>query len=418
MANRRNQPPYRPGRPPRRSGGSSPTSLIIATTALIIVAAAVGFLAFGSRHSPNSSTTAATPLATPATPLALGITPAATAVETPAANPTATETAVSTAEPTVEPTAKPTATTQAKTAVPTETAAPTSAPTAAATNPALGAFGELPPADVPTGNSAGRQMQLDYRLNMSLQQVPQNAPVYQLQPRKWTADNVGQLAKSLGITGKVTDEGGTFHASGGSGDLYVSASLVQYIAATDSAAPSSGSLPSDSAAIDAARSWLLKHDLVGSNVGAGEVVGREESAGKVQVRVKPADPSSILSATPSATLTIGRGGGVLEADCRWPTSFQSSSYGLSSADQLWSDAKSGQGYVEVDPSALPSGSLTGTATMTSASVAYTIAGQPGGVQYLVPLVVFQGQATFQGASNPVPIKVYVPAVSGQAAPRG
>lgn len=328
-------------------------------------------------------------------------------------------TVTATAAATAVPSPKPTSTSQSaavKTPEPTSTAAPTAAPTTPS-KPATGAFGELPPADIPTGNAAGRQMSLDYRLDMSLQQVPQNAAVYQLQPRTWTKDDVGALAKSLGLTGAVSDQGGAYRVSGG-GDLYVAGNFVQYIAGAETATPTHAPLPDDAAAVQTARSWLLRHDLVGANLGAGQVVARDEQAGKVQVRIKPADPDSILSATPSATVTLGPGGQVQEADCRWPGDTQQASYGLRGADALWSDAKQGQGYLEVDPNALPAGNLQGTATITGASIAYTIAGSPSGVQYLVPLVVFDGQATFQGAKAPVAIKVYVPAVSAQSAPRG
>ncbi|HET7037059.1 MAG TPA: hypothetical protein VFI42_15345 [Thermomicrobiaceae bacterium] len=409
MAQRRNQPPpRRPRRGARRTGSSSSVAIVVATSLLVIVAALVAWLAFGFGKSSSSPAAGATP--SPTT-IALAPSPTATTSETPVA------TATVTAAPTTAPTPKPTATgTSAETPAPTSTAAPTPAPTTPS-KPATGAFGELPPADIPTGNAAGRQMSLDYRLDMSLQQVPQSAPVYELQPRKWTSDDVGALAKSLGLTGEVSDQGGAFRVSGG-GELYVAGNFVQYIAGAETATPTTAPLPDDDTAVQTARSWLVQHDLVGANLGAGQVVARDESAGKVQVRIKPADPDTILSATPSATVTLGPGGQVQEADCRWPGDTQQASYGLRAADDLWSDAQQGQGYLEVDPNALPSGNLQGTATITGASIAYTIAGSPSGVQYLVPLVVFNGQATFQGEGTPVPVKVYVPAVSAQSAPRG
>lgn len=259
-------------------------------------------------------------------------------------------------------------------------------------------------------------MNLDYRLNLSLQDVPQSATVYQINPRKWTKDEVAALAKSLGITGAVSDQGGGAFAASGNGQLEVSPTLVQYVAARNAATPAAGSLPSNDAAVQAARSWLIQHNLVGGNVGSGAVVARDEAAKQVQVRIKPAEPENLLSATPSATVTVGPGGAILEASSRWPGSLQRSSYGLRAPEELWSAAKSGQGYIEVNPDALPSGALSGTATITGASLAYTIAGAPDGTQYLVPLVVFSGQANFGGGA--VPIKIYVPAAGAQSAPRG
>src|SRR5579884_1454411 len=274
MANRRNPPPRRYGgmgpapRPPRRS---SPAALIVAISALVIVAVLVGFLAFDFQRGSSSANHATpSPVAQAAsTPLPIGIT-------TPTAVATRAATAPAETPTPIEATAAPKATTTVKTPAPT--AAPTTAPTTAA-KPPLGAYGELPAANIPTGNSAGRDLSLNYRLNLSLQQVPQSAPVYQLQPRNWTKDDVTLLASSLGLTGQVVDQGGSFKVSGG-GDLYVAGNFVQYIAAPGTGTPAANNLPSDSAAADIARSWLIKHDLVGGNVGAGQVVGHDTSAGK------------------------------------------------------------------------------------------------------------------------------------------
>ncbi|HVX31228.1 MAG TPA: hypothetical protein VHA53_12175 [Nitrolancea sp.] len=279
--------------------------------------------------------------------------------------------------------------------------------------PLVGDYGPLPPADIPSGSSGGGQVQLNYHLNMSLQEVPQQAPVYQLQPRVWSADDAASLTQSLGITGDVQDQGnGSFRASG-NGELYISNSLVQYIAPPGGASgtpTSGGTLPDNATLVQTARSWLLQRDLLGASIGPGSVTSRDEANGVAQVQFKPVEPDALLSAIPSANVTIGASGAVTEAFVRWPAAMPRSTYGLRSASALWQDASSGRGYIEINSGGA---AVSGDATITSASLAYTTAGDPGTQQYLVPLVVFEGQV-----SDGTPIKIYVSAVGAQAAPRG
>jgi hypothetical protein len=298
----------------------------------------------------------------------------------------------------------------------------TPAPPVVTPAPLVGDYGALPSADIPSGSPGSGRLQLDYHLNMSLQEVPRQAAVYALQTHVWSESDAATLAKSLGITGDVQNQGnGSFRASG-TGELYISNSLVQYIAPPGgaSATPTDKSLPANGALIQTAHDWLVAQNLLGAAIGPGSVTSRDENANIAQVQFKPVEPNDLLSAIPSANITLGAGGAVTEAFVRWPSSMPRSTYGLRSAADLWSDASTGRGYVEVDDSALPSGggALTGTATITATSIAYTTAGDPETQQYLVPLVVFEGQAKVQGADTPIPIKIYVSAVGAQAAPRG
>ncbi len=385
---------------------NSPIPIIVAATLLIVVAAIVGWLIFGYKGAGN-----ATPVPT-TSPVAIAASPAAITSQTATAVPTAASTATATAI--VTPKATPPKTPVAK---PTPTLAPT--PT-----PLVGDYGELPSADIPSGTPGSSRLQLTYHLNMSLQQIPQQADVYQLQPRTWTLADAQKLAKSLGITGAVTDQGsGSFRASG-NGDLYISNSLVQYVASRAESATgtptASQPLPANDALVQTARGWLIQQDLLGAAIGPGSVTNRDEKQGVAQVQVKPVEPSQLLAAIPSANVTLDGAGNVLEAYVRWPASMPRSAYGLRSAADLWADASKGLGYIEIDDTLLPagSGSLPGQATITSSSIAYTTAGAPETKQYLVPLVVFEGQATVAGASAPIPIKIYVAAAGAQAAPRG
>jgi len=396
----------RGNRPRRNTQSNSPIAIIGASVLLIVVVAIVGWLIFGYKGAgqstpvPVTSTSAA--VVSTATPTAQP----GTATATTEATPTATEAATPEATPTA---------TEAATPVPTVAPTPT---------PLVGDYGELPSADIPSGTPGSGRLQLTYHLNMSLQDIPQQADVYLLQSREWTLADVQTLAKSLGITGDVQDQGnGSFRVSG-NGDLYISNNLVQYIAAGDggqSGTPTADqSLPGNDALVQTARGWLLQQNLLGASIGPGTVVSRDEKQNIAQVQFKPVEPSDLLSVIPSASVTLNGSGAVTEAYIRWPASMPRSTYGLRSAADLWNDAANGKGYIEIDDTQLPSGTdaLPGDATFTSASLAYTTAGAPETKQYLVPLVVFEGQVTVSGADAPIPIKIYVPAVGAQAAPRG
>jgi hypothetical protein len=57
-------------------------------------------------------------------------------------------------------------------------------------------------------------------------------------------------------------------------------------------------------------------------------------------------------------------------------------------------------------------------TVYSVSVAYSYAGSPSGDEYLVPLVVFSGEATINETGDVIPVSIYVAAIAGQATPQG
>lgn len=386
MAQRR----YRPTPPPPRR--DSRLGIALATGLLVVVAVVVGVLVMSTGRKNNADATPTVhPSASPTAQVAVAATPSPEVASPP---PTTV----------VTPTA-------------TRVVAPPPTPIPPTPTPLVGKFGDLPPADMPSGNSAGRALSFQFRLNMSLQGVPTQAPVYQLQHRTWTATQVHTLADSLGIGGTVADQGGGSFRVSGTGSLYVSTDLVQY-AGDQTATPVAGPLPTDDILIQEARSWLLKHQIVGADAGPGTIANRNTSAGQATVLIKPVQPSPILSQIPSASITLAASGNVLEANVQWPAGTAQSSYGLRSASDLWGDVQAGRGYVEVSPDLLPSGSVQGTVTLTAAGLAYTTASGSSGQQYLVPLVVFSGTAAVSGASQPVPVKVYVSAAGAQSAPRG
>jgi hypothetical protein len=294
---------------------------------------------------------------------------------------------------------------------------PTPAPTPTP-EPLVGDFGELPAGDMPSGSPA-EALNLAFQLDMSLQGIAREAPVYQLDRRQWTEDEVINLAAQLGIDGDVIDQGnGSFRVEGSGSSVYVSSSLVQYIRpATTDDVPD---LPNNQELTQMTRSWLTESGLVGADIGPTEVLDRDPDSGKAFVMVKPVEPPDIISATPSAAVTIRGDGVVTEAMINWPRSIRSSTYGLRSAENLWADASRGRHFVDIDIDLLPPDfpGASGTVTITSSGIAYTLAGSQAGNLYLVPVVVFSGSAIIDGADTSIPVRIYVEAVGAQASPRG
>jgi hypothetical protein len=274
----------------------------------------------------------------------------------------------------------------------------------------VGDFGELPPGNMPSGDpsiTGGFQMNLD----MSLQNVPTLAAAYQVNSRQWSLGEVQNLADRLGVQAEIVDQGGgSFRAEGPEASIYISPMMTQFIRSTGG----SGPLPGNDQVIQIARSWLVENGLVGADAGSGRVVDRDDVGGRATVQVKPVDPPEIISATPSARVTVQGDGTVVEATISWPGSLQSSTYSLRSAQALWADASQGRGFIDLPPSFQ---GATGTITITSSRIAYTIAGSPQGSQYLVPVVAFSGTATTSGGDSSS-VNIYVQAVAAQAVPRG
>jgi outer membrane biosynthesis protein TonB len=274
----------------------------------------------------------------------------------------------------------------------------------------VGDFGELPPGNMPSGDpsiTGGFQMNLD----MSLQNVPTQAAAYRVNPRQWALGDVQSLANRLGIDADVVDQGGgSFRAEGSSASIYISPTMTQYVRAPGGA----GALPGNDQVIQTARSWLVEHGLVGADAGSGRIVDRNEDGGRATVEVKPVDPPEIISATPSARVTVQGEGTIVEATISWPSALQSSTYSLRSAQALWADASQGRGFVDLPPSFQ---GASGTITITSSRIAYTIAGSPQGEQYLVPIVAFSGTAATTGGGT-TSVNIYVQAAAAQAIPRG
>jgi hypothetical protein len=336
--------------------------------------------------------------------------------------PTATTEVTAPTPPSITPTTAavidPTATeeVEAPTEEPVEepTEEPTEPPTED-TEPAVGEFGELPPAEIPSGG-LGRPTDLEYQLDLSLAIVPTEAPVYQLGWPDRTVEDVAVLAESLGIVGEVSEEGaGIYRVSGEGGSLYVTPGIVQYVGG----ATAEGTLEDDDVLLANARAWLLDNGLVQADIGDGFITSRDDASGVATAVFSTVDPAPILAAYPSARVTIGPGGAVMEAYVRWPSGYSVASYPLREANAVWSEVQAGYGYYEADLSGYSGeGVLSGTLTVTNISLAYSTAGNPAGNSYLVPVMVFSGEIRPADQDVLIPISIYVAAVQGESAPRG
>jgi hypothetical protein len=276
----------------------------------------------------------------------------------------------------------------------------------------------LPAADIPSTNVQGFSFNLEASLTADLASVAVDAPIYRLEVPVHTAESVGALAAALGITGAVEDRGNATYAASGNGELFVTPSLIQYLSPNQ---PGEGELPDDASAVEIAREWLRTSTLIQPDLGEGKVVSRDNGAGRIVVVFTPVEPSKLLSAYPSITVSVGRGGTVLEVASRWASIQRTDQYLLRPSEDAWRQVETGQGYVEVEleGSGIQQGSvISGLVTYSAIELAYTTAGPPGSGQFLVPIFVFSGLLTPEGTNQTYPINTYVPALAISDTPVG
>jgi hypothetical protein len=432
LRDRRNDPPSR--RSVYNRADTSQRNLIIAASLFVLALLVVGVLLLtggdddeqpgigAATRTPTATatTTQGTPGATPTpasgqvsgnapTPtLSSTVTP--TVPSTPTAQepePSPTPTAVE-----VEPTETPTEAAEEPTA--TEEPEPASPDPTATFPPTVGEFGPLPPAQVVSGGSS-RPLDLDFELGIDLGSVPGSGSVYLIDWGTWSADLATTVASRQGIGVPATSSGSGFQAVDGAGEIYFSRGVVQYV---NRRAPVGGTLEENATVIENARIWLNASGIVGTGIGEGTIVGRDDVTMRAVVLFKPAEPTPLLAFYPSATVTISPGGDVREANIRWPDGYSSAAYDMRPANQIWNDVLAGEGSIEADLSELPgSGAVVGTFTAYNASIAYSLATGSSG-DYLVPLIVFSGEIVAADSGAAVPAWVYIQGVYGQLAPRG
>jgi hypothetical protein len=277
---------------------------------------------------------------------------------------------------------------------------------------------EIPPPDLPSTNEQGYAFELNATLATSLGTVPSQAPIYEMTRAAAARGEVEALAKRVGITGPVDNQGQDAFAASGNGELFVSPELIQYVAPVD---PGPGSLPPDEQAEAAARDWLDRADLNPRDLGDGRVVSRPDSGDRVILLFSPTEPGNVLASIPSITVSVGVDNQVLEVSSRWATIRRTDLYELRDVEKAWSEVQSGEAYIETDlgKDGPPQGAtVKGSVKYDTIQVAYTSAGPPGATQYLLPLFVFSGRLTLDGRDGSVPLKAYVVALANSGAPVG
>ena len=293
---------------------------------------------------------------------------------------------------------------------------PVDEPTAVVEEPFAGEFGDLPPAILPSGG-VSQSLTLTYELGMSLTDLPASSWVYLLEWPIYSLEEVQAIAQQLGLFAEVVEEGvGVYRVSADSGTLFVSPAEIVYASADFEP---SGDLLDDATAIQVAAGWLATSGFTGGNADGGTVVSHDDELGRTVVDFRPVEPVPNLAPTPSATLTVGPGGAVMEARIHWPSNLVASEYGLRPPNELWQLMIEGYGVLDADTSALSAGPpWTGAATITDYTFAYTLAGSPANQQFLVPLLVFLGEATINETGEVISVEIAVPSVYQQAGPLG
>ncbi len=277
---------------------------------------------------------------------------------------------------------------------------------------------ELPPPDLPSSNQQGFQFEIESDSRIDLDAVPREAPIYQLNWKEPTQARTERIAENLGIEGDVNDRGnGSFDIQGDQ-ELYVSSGLVQFFSPHQ---PEEGDLPDDETAIGYAREWLRTAGLLPNNVDDGNVVNRSEETQRVIVQFIPLEPQNLVAAYPSAVVTIGPNGEIIEASVRWPVIDRYDIYQLRDPKEAWAEVASGEAFLDVQlPEGIADdqGVVTGRATYSTIDIGYTTAGLPGGEQYLQPVYIFVGRFVPEGSDDSFRIRAYVSAVANSGAPVG
>jgi hypothetical protein len=277
---------------------------------------------------------------------------------------------------------------------------------------------ELPPPDIPTSNQQGYTFNLKSALRADLDALPKEATVYELIKSNPTLEEAQTIADRLKIGAKAKDNGnGTFEATG-TGQVFVSADLIQYFSLQDVV---EGDLPGDSESIAFAREWLRLTGLLPPDIGDAQIVGRVPDSQRVVVQFLPEEPQQLLAGYPSITVTLGPTGTIIEVSLRWSEIRRGDLYLLRSAQDAWKEVESGQAYLEVElpDEEAPAGSeVTGTVTYSGVTLGYTTAGPPGAQQYLEPIYVFRGRVRPEGSDKTYPIKAYVAALANSGSPVG
>jgi hypothetical protein len=292
-------------------------------------------------------------------------------------------------------------------------------PTATTRRVGVEAFGRLPALAMPGDGGFGPRWSLAYERAGDLGALPASADVHRLIWPEFDAETVLDLSRRLGLGGAVATLGpGAYQVEDGEqGRLYVAHGRVLF---SRPGTPTT-TAPDPDRAIEQARQWLDERRLLPADAGPPSARPLPEST-LVAVVFTPREPRLLITPEPSLTVTLDGRGEVRQLDALWPAERQIAAYPLAGIDAAWEAARRGDGYVELDADlgVAPGQRLTGRLRVSGAVIGHALAGGPDAAEaaYLEPVYVFAGVAHLDGLAEPLPCRVYVPALRDYPWPRG
>ena len=293
------------------------------------------------------------------------------------------------------------------------------APTTVTRRVAAEAFGRLPALAMPGDSGFGPRWSLAYERTPDLGALPASADVHHLIWPEFDADAVRDLSRRLGLGGTVATLGpGAFQVEDpDQGRLFVAHGRILY---SRPGAPTT-TAPDPDRAIEQARQWLDERRLLPADAGPPSTRPLPELM-LVAVVFTPREPALLITPEPSLTVTLDGRGEVREFDALWPTERQVAAYPLAGLGAAWEAAQRGDGYVELDADlgVAPGQRLTGRLEVSGAVIGHALAGGPDATEaaFLQPVYIFAGVAHLDGFAEPLPCRVYVPALRDYPWPRG
>lgn len=279
-----------------------------------------------------------------------------------------------------------------------------------ATMGAVEPFGALPPV-APFTNDAPRPT-LTYTLSGPLTGGAPRADVFSVTWRTPSAAQVDELARKLALTGPVRQPKTGVYTVDGNGTLSVDAKATVYV--PPAAAATMTALPDDRTAISSARNWLATRDFLPPDVGPADV---QRNGDTLDVIFHPKALPRILSDRPGIRVRIGPGNVVQEVARAWPSELAPGAYDLISLDEAWQRAQE-RGVVDVTQLAGLSVPPGAPALINDVSLAYAVASDKNGKDYLQPVYLFRGTVAIPGQRTGAEVRVAIPAVRNMQQPAG
>lgn len=303
--------------------------------------------------------------------------------------------------------------TRHRVAMPTLSATLVPPPAALAIPTTMGAvepFGTLPPVQ-PFANDSPLPA-LNYTLSGPLSGGAPRADVFSVTWRAPSAAQVDELARKLALTGPVRQPKAGVYTVDGNGTLSVDAKATVYVPPV--AAATTDTLPDDRSAISSARNWLATRGFLPPDVGPADVQRNHDT---LDVIFHPKALPLILSDRPGIRVRIGPGNVVQQVARAWPSELVPGAYDLISLDEAWQKARE-RGVADITPPAGLSVPPDATALINDVSLAYAVASDKNGKDYLQPVYLFSGTVAIPGQRAGADVRLAVPAVRNIQQPAG